>query len=398
MEIELNYCKNCFKNNEYNISIGEVNEKTNEIEFKCIKDNHPDIIKIKLNSNIKAKLNYCQKHEGNRFCAWCKECNLNLCFLCISQEKHDYTLYCDYYPTIEIYNKFKNLLKQFIYFRIDYYYLELENEINSKINKYDRLYPHNYEEKKLITYNNNYYSFDAYHFNENGENNYINIRQTIENDYKVKPKLFNDLNKDIKFFENFYKLFEEDIINYQILLNLKINYEKIIDKYKSIILEKMIKNFFNINKKLNEKHKKDIITIPMEENNKDNDYIEIITLDLEESPIKVEKEDNIEISNSKKPFVIYFQFKYLFHFYDSNGNFVKEVSHKDYIYDKCEVIQFKKNILLLKYQFKLLFFHISSNMLEYKFSNVFNFDYGAHSNEINKIILTTNHNTLKIII
>ena len=117
MEIELIFCNKCLKNGEYTVPIYKRNEEKNEIEYYCIKDDEieqKNFIRIKLIDDLKKKLNYCDKHKNNKYCGWCKKCKKNICFLCICQEKHDYIFYCDYYPSIEIYTKFKNLLKEFL--------------------------------------------------------------------------------------------------------------------------------------------------------------------------------------------------------------------------------------------------------------------------------------------
>ena len=150
MEEEIFFCKKCYENEVYSPLIYEINENLTEIKYSCIKHNENNIdnsnkmklifhkfntnlnhhkeeiwskIYARLNEDIKEKLKYCRKHKKIRYCAWCNKCKNNLCFLCICQEKHDYTLYCNYYPNHIEFCKIINVLKQFLYLRIDCDYL-----------------------------------------------------------------------------------------------------------------------------------------------------------------------------------------------------------------------------------------------------------------------------------
>ena len=131
-----------------------------------------------------------------------------------------------------------------------------------------------------------------------------------------------------------------------------------------------------------------MLTIPVANIDEKIENIEIISLDLEEDELS-----NQESINSKekrkynKPFIIYYKFKYCFQLYDKDGNFINEISHSDYIYDKCEVLQYKKNILLLRFQFKFLFLYVSTDLLKYEFSQIFLFDFGSTLNKLYSVIL-----------
>ena len=198
MDINIKFCKMCFEKEEYSILNYDIKDIFNEIQFKCIKDNEikkEDIIEIKLNDNLKKKLIYCSKHEEKRCSAWCNKCKRNICYLCINEEKHDFILYCNLAPSIKVYDIFLNIIKEFLYFRLEY-------------------------------------------------NNYL-------------PQFIDNLNKIIYLYELFYKLYkEDDIINYQILLNLQYNikyYQNIIDKFKQKLFKEIIKlnnvKYLNVKKK-----------------------------------------------------------------------------------------------------------------------------------------------------
>ena len=343
MEEEIFFCKKCYENEVYSPLIYEINENLTEIKYSCIKHNENNIDnsnKMKLNEDIKEKLKYCRKHKKIRNCAWCNKCKNNICFLCICQEKHDYTLYCYYYPNHIELCKIINVLKQFLYLRIDCDYLS--NSVS-------------------------------------------------KNDYKPNFELIKEIKKYINNYEIYYKLvIEEDLINYQLLLNLKYNndnYERIIDKFKSIILKEIVKKYSD--KNLSDKYKEDIISFPVTEIDDKIENIEIISLDLEEeNELSNQKSiNNKEKNKSNKPFIIYYKFKYFFQLYDENGNLINEISHTDYIFDKCEVFQYQKNILLLRFHFKFLFLYISTDLLKYEFSNIFVFDFGCSLDQLKNVIL-----------
>ena len=138
---------------------------------------------------MKIKLNNCPNHKGEIFCGWCEECDNNLCQVCIGEEltkkKHSFILYNSMVS--------KNFEKELINSQI----IKLKNNL-SKLKIY-------YED--VVEY---------------------------EKDIKY-------LEKQINIIEFCYNLFfEQNIINYQILLNLKLNLE---DSPKSFEkFEKMYKN------------------------------------------------------------------------------------------------------------------------------------------------------------
>ena len=198
----------------------------------------------------------------------------------------------------------------------------------------------------------------------------------IEYNYYL-PQLIDDLNKIIYLYELYYKLYKEDnIINYQILLNLQYNinnYQKIIDKFKQKIFNEIIK--LNKMKNINEKNKVIIIQLPLTKIYYSNQYLDIISLELKPEISDEEKiiytKNKIENNISKKPFVIYYKYLYCLEFYDNKGKYINQI--KEYMVDRCDAFQFKENILIFIKDFKIVFLYISSNLLEYQFSHEFNF-------------------------
>ena len=83
---------------------------------------------------------------------------------------------------------------------------------------------------------------------------------------------------------------------------------------------------------------------PVKEMNDKNSNIEVITLELDNY-----KSYNNLIKN-QKPFVLYYSYSssyvssdYLLLLYDENGQLKNKISHKDYIRDKCKIVQYKPN-------------------------------------------------------
>ena len=326
MDIKIPLCEKCFENGDYINPICFINIKEkNKYEYVCIRDNNNTIKNIELNDDMKKKISFCEKHKEKRLCAFCKDCKRNLCFLCITQEKHNYKLYNKIYPSIGIIEKFKDIIKEFLYLRI-----------------YCILYSCNLD----------------------------------------------DITNIINTYELYYKLIiEEKILNYQILntfIKLIEIYPKIIDEFKTLVSNEITKQY-TINK-LNEQYQANIITFPVKEMNDRIESIYYISLELSNY------KNNILIEKSKKPFILYPRFKYILQLYDENGIMINELSLIDNIYDICDISQYEPNLLMLycRLKFSFLFLHISSNMLEYKFSKIFFFEFGCTPEKLSVIAKLNN--------
>ena len=69
-------CQKCYEKKKYIIVICKINKEAKKIEYQCSKcDNleEKDIIKVKLDENLKKLLNNCgckEHQENSKFCAW----------------------------------------------------------------------------------------------------------------------------------------------------------------------------------------------------------------------------------------------------------------------------------------------------------------------------------------
>ena len=80
------------------IEIILINEETNMIEFKCIKNNHKknlsiiqylkEIKNIKNQNNLNAFKDQCDIHKNNNYISYCFECNTHLCNECLKIGTH----------------------------------------------------------------------------------------------------------------------------------------------------------------------------------------------------------------------------------------------------------------------------------------------------------------------
>ena len=328
----IHLCKTCIERNEYIVPLFEINKETNQIEYKCLIDhdnsnshNVENFVTNNYDTNfLIKKLKFCEKHENNRYCAWCKKCKKNICYLCIIQEKHDYELYCHYYQNVNM-HILNQILKELFYIR-------------------------------------------------------INLPQQLKNIISI-----------INNFELFYKLFKEDIINYQILLNIKIiiqDYPNIIEDLKSIIVKEAF-----MTSKLNELYKGNFIFFPV---NEIDEQVEMITLyqfeEIENNNNNTNENNILEKNKSKAPFIIYYKFKYYLELYDKNGTLMNKINHTSHIYSKCEIVEYDKNLLLLRDNYRFVFLYISPNYKNYEFSRVLLLDLGFDFSSIKKIIKMNNNN------
>ena len=80
------------------IEIILINEETNMIEFKCIKNNHKknlsiiqylnEIKNIKNENNLNIFKDQCAMHKSNNYISYCFECNCHLCNECLKIGTH----------------------------------------------------------------------------------------------------------------------------------------------------------------------------------------------------------------------------------------------------------------------------------------------------------------------
>jgi hypothetical protein len=182
-------CKKCFENGEYSIPLFKINgENKNIIEFKCHKPHDikiNDLLKKKIDQNLKEELGKCKEHKENVFCGWCEECDKNICFECINQrelkKKHKYILFFEEIPDSNVYD----------------IYIEKIDKLEKLLNEY-KLNDENYLYNPLMINEINGLQFFllAYYLYYIEE---IRTYQTIKNilnlkdiiiDYSIKQKLF----------------------------------------------------------------------------------------------------------------------------------------------------------------------------------------------------------------
>ena len=304
MEIEIRLCKKCHEKGVYSIPISEINEGTKIIEYKCLI--HPE--------NSDEKTDFIKKILNKDLIEKLKYCGKH-------DEKYRYCAWC------------KTCKKNICYFCM----------LQEK---------HDYE-----LYLNNYLDVRIYDIFK--ELFYIRVYYN-----EFSPQHLNDINNIINNFELFYELVKEDIVNFQILLNLENNikkYPQIIENLKSLLVDEIVKSYGS--KKLNSKYKGNIIIIPQEYSHQD---IEIISL---ENNIKEKNNyNNNEKKICTKPFIIYKRYYCILEFYDINGNIINSINHKNYINDYCAISKYKyTNILLLQNKEQVLLLKISPDYLRYKF-------------------------------
>ena len=125
---EIFICKKCFVKGEYMIPLFQINEKTNEIEYKCSKKHNigiNDVMSMKPNKDLLLKLSKCHNQNHKEyFCGWSEEEANNLCFYDIGtkiDKKEKYILFSDIYPNIS---------------ENEQYYLQIIDSLKEFLNKY----------------------------------------------------------------------------------------------------------------------------------------------------------------------------------------------------------------------------------------------------------------------
>ena len=94
IENNLLICPECYSE----IEIILINEDTNMIEFKCIKNNHKinlsiikylkEINNIKNENNLNVFKDQCNIHKNNNYISYCFDCNCHLCNECLKIGTH----------------------------------------------------------------------------------------------------------------------------------------------------------------------------------------------------------------------------------------------------------------------------------------------------------------------
>ena len=304
-------CSTCFKQQKYIIPLFINDEKENEIIYKCYKHNilnENNIYYIKLTDKLKINLKECPIHKRENFCGWCEECDYNLCQICIGEEltkkKHSFILYNSVVS--------KNFEKEFII---------------SQINKLkDNL-------KKLKIY----------------------YEDVVECEKDIKY-----FEKQINIIEFCYNLFfEQKIMNYQILLNLKINLEdtsKSFEKFK-LMYENRHKVFLSF---IKGKYIKEIESKKFKNGISDKNNILILNSSLYDDEVK----DDSQNENYENFLIIFNNFTETIYVYNMNGNLIIHFIiltrlMLPILHSIC-MIQYQSNIVLL-YDSSYFYFILFSN-------------------------------------
>ena len=336
--MEILLCHKCFNLQNYFIPMKFKFNK--EIKYVCPfyhKIDKENTFNVH-SSNIMKKLRFCSKHEKENYCGWCKDCKINICFKCsISDHKgHNHILFTQFVKFI-LYNK-----ESFIQKNKDLKNL-IEEYYKTNININEELIALN----EIILYN------------------------------KVLLNLF----------------FEEEIINYQIIKNLVINIKDISNnykKYKLMILHKDDYKYFipfikNIKQKQYWKINQSQITIPFLSEN-----TTLIPLNCELYDDEKNKND-IGFYKNENAFLLYYYSENILRFYNMSGMklFDDIPLNNSFIYnsenDIIQILQYKTNILLLFYSFKIVFLILYPDLISYDFTNEFYLNVKESDNYISAI-------------
>ena len=336
--MEILLCHKCFNLQNYFIPMKFKFNK--EIKYVCPfyhKIDKENTFNVH-SSNIMKKLRFCSKHEKENYCGWCKDCKINICFKCsISGHKgHNHILFTQFVKFI-LYNK-----ESFIQKNKDLKNL-IEEYYKTNININEELIALN----EIILYN------------------------------KVLLNLF----------------FEEEIINYQIIKNLVINIKDISNnykKYKLMILHKDDYKYFipfikNIKQKQYWKINQSQITIPFLSEN-----TTLIPLNCELYDDEKNKND-IGFYKNENAFLLYYYSENILRFYNMSGMklFDDITLNNSFIYnsenDIIQILQYKTNILLLFYSFKIVFLILYPDLISYDFTNEFSLKVKESDNYISAI-------------
>jgi len=313
---KISLCSTCFKQQKYIIPSFINDEKEKELIYKCYKHNflnENNMYCIKLTEKLKIKLSECQIHKGEIFCGWCEECDKNLCQVCIGEEltkkKHNFILY---------------------------------NSLVSKDFEKDSI------NSQIIKLKDNFSKIKIY---------YEDVVE-FEKDIKFLEKQINI----IEFCYNLY--FEKNIINYQILLNLKSNLEdsaKSFEKFK-LLNENKYAVFLSF---IKGKPIKDIKSKNIEVNTNSISNILILNPSLYDDEIK----DETQKENYKNILILWKESSETIYVYDMNGNLIKSIEIE--MGGKfLSMIQYQSNIILLYNKNKFYFIIFSPDFTDYEIESI----------------------------
>ena len=284
--------------------------------YKCYKHNILDENKIyclALTDKLKIKLNNCPNHKGEIFCGWCEECDNNICQVCIGEEltkkKHSFIFYNSVVS--------KNFEKESINSQI----IKLKDNLN-----------------KLKIY----------------------YEDVVEYEKDIKY-----LEKQINIIEFCYNLiFEQNIINYQILLNLKLNLEDSPKSFKKfeLLYEKRYLVFLSFIKgKYTKEIKSKKVKVP-----EINEYSNILILNssLYDDEIK----DYSQNENNKNILILLSCSYDILHVYDMNGNLINSIliPRLGLFTKSFCMIQYQSNIVLLYNTINFYFIIFSPDFKNYE--------------------------------
>ena len=353
-------CKKCLEKGEYMIPLYEMNV-FNEIEYKCSKKhiiNKNDVCFGILDGKIKDHLRYCnnQNHIGSNkeriiiFCAWCEECEMNICQIGVHEDMkrgHGYKLYAENIPDDQY----------------EFFVIKKLDKLKSLIDGYKIYYPDAKEDILYLikTFNRNFMNYNLYY-----HENIIN-HQTINN------LLFNS--KD-GFTNEVFEIFEK-----------KLTICRKFSAYKELLGKKSIDNI-NLIESKNKFNDNDII-IPLVQENKDKNgknkiYLCVFTETANETRFFIyDSAENIINRES-----IYKEFQNI-HFMKYNNNVI-------IIYNPSEltIINFSDDYK----SHKLFHFHPGDNIFEniLGYNQKYKYILGKKFYFVQKLIKTSN-NKLMII-
>ena len=296
-------CSKCLKEKKYIMPRYSINMEKNDIEYIC--KNHDilsesDLYDIQLTDKIKNLLSKCNLHNDTNFCAWCEKCSKNICPICIGEElkkNHNYIFYDSLMTENDNYIFYKTKISFMTSFleEIKKYYVDVKNYKKEIILL-----------EKIIECNQNcsnlFFSFNIINY-QVIINMKANMNVLLENYEKYESMS----NKKYSVFLSFIKGKEINDIN-----------QKKID----INFSNFTSNILLFNSELYDEENDENIT------DYHNNVIIFISEDLKENRFN-QKERSLKI-------------------YDLNGNLLNKINVTNLGYEK--ILQYKSNILLVFYK------------------------------------------------